>query len=187
MKEELSDLYIDYLVSSFGATTATGLSVLLEGEISHDKITRMLSEPAHTSKDLWLRVKPTVREMESDDGILAIDDSIDEKPSTDESPLICYHYDHSKGRNVKGINFITALYHNQGLSLPVGVHLVIKSEYETDTKTGNWSRKALFTKNDYCRSLIAQAVKNQLKFRYVLTDIWFACSETMKFIHHKYC
>lgn len=79
------------MISSFGATTATGLSGLLEGEISHDKITRMLSEPAQTSKELWLRAKPTVREVESDDGVLVIDDSIEEKPSTDESPLICYH------------------------------------------------------------------------------------------------
>jgi hypothetical protein len=66
----------------------------------------------------------------SDNGVLIIDDSITEKPSTDESPLICWHYDHAKDRMVKGVNFISALYHSNDVSLPVGVHLVIKSDYE---------------------------------------------------------
>jgi len=58
---------------------------------------------------------------------LIIDDSLLEKPSTDESALICHHYDPSKGRTVKGINFLSALYHSQGATLPVGVHLVLKN------------------------------------------------------------
>ena len=185
MKNETLELYIDYLISSFNATTATDLSRVLDGDISHDVITRLLASPAQTAKDLWLRVKPLVREIESKEGVLIVDDSILEKPSTDESPLICYHYDHCQGRSVKGINFISAVYHNQEVCLPVGVHLVMKSDYEVDLKTGKHKRKALFTKNHYCRSLLAQAVQNQLKFRYVLTDIWFASSENMMFICHE--
>jgi DDE superfamily endonuclease len=184
MTDAIQDLYIDYLISSFGAVTATGLSAVLDGEISHDKITRMLAQPAQTSKDLWGEVKPFVRKIESDDGVLIVDDSIVEKLFTDESPLISYHYDHSKDRVVKGINFISALYHSQEISLPVGIHLVIKSDYEVDPKTGKRKRKALFTKNCYCRSLLAQAVQNNLSFRYVLMDIWFASAENLMFIHH---
>ena len=60
MKNDLLELYIDYLISSFGATTATDLSKVLDGGVSHDSITRMLASPAQTSKDLWLRVKPLV-------------------------------------------------------------------------------------------------------------------------------
>jgi len=193
MKDSVQDLYIDYLISAFGAVTATGFSEMLDGAISHDKVTRMLSQPAQTSKDLWLRVKPLVRQAESDDGVLIIDDSIVEKPSTDESSLVCWHYDHSKDRTVKGINFpstssghrISAVYHNQGVSLPVGVHLVMKSEYETDPKTGKRKRKALFSKNHYCRSLLTQAVQNSLRFRYILMDIWFSSSENIMFIKHE--
>lgn len=190
MQNEVQDLYIDYIISSFGAVTATNLSEVLDGAISHDKVTRMLAQPPQTSKDLWLRVKPLIRAIESDDGVLIIDDSITEKPSTDESPLICWHYDHSKDRMVKGVNFISALYHSNDVSLPVGVHLVIKSDYETDPKTGKRKRKAMFTKNHYCRSLLAQAVQNNLRFRYVLMDIWFASAENIMFIRHdldKHC
>ena len=48
----LLDLYADYLISSFGPTTATGLSALLEQRVSHDKITRFLSKSQFTSADL---------------------------------------------------------------------------------------------------------------------------------------
>jgi len=34
------DLYTDYLLSSTGPTTATGLSRLLDGTLSHDHVTR---------------------------------------------------------------------------------------------------------------------------------------------------
>jgi hypothetical protein len=35
MDKSLLELYTDYLISSFGQTTATGLSQLLDGQISH--------------------------------------------------------------------------------------------------------------------------------------------------------
>ena len=53
MTKELLDLYSDYLLSSFGTTTATGLSRLLDGAVSHDQVTRFLSEKVKTSSDLW--------------------------------------------------------------------------------------------------------------------------------------
>src|SRR6266545_4288641 len=114
--QQLLDLYSDYLISSFGATTATGLSKLLEGDLSHDQITRFLSGPEHTAADLWQVVKPLVRQVQSPDGALIIDDSIAEKPYSDENDIVCWHYDHTKDRQVKGINFISALYHSQGVS-----------------------------------------------------------------------
>jgi len=69
--------------------TATALSRLLGGEISHDQVTRFLASPAKTSADLWRVVTPLVRQIESQDGVLTLDDSIEEKPSTDENELSC--------------------------------------------------------------------------------------------------
>ena len=102
MEFKILDLYTDYLISSFGQTTATGMAKLLDNKMSHDKITRFLSSREFTSKDLWKFSKKIVREIESSDGVIAIDDSIEEKPYTDENELICWHFDHSKGRSVKG-------------------------------------------------------------------------------------
>lgn len=42
--------------------------------------------------------------MQSVKGVLIIDDSIEEKPFTDENEIFACHYDHSKERNVNGIN-----------------------------------------------------------------------------------
>ena len=52
MNQELLELYSDHLLSSFGATTATGLSDMLDGEISHDRVTRFLAEDDYDSQGL---------------------------------------------------------------------------------------------------------------------------------------
>jgi len=179
---KLLDLYSDYLISAFGQTTATGLSSLLNGEISHDQVQRSLAGEEQTSADLWRIVKPHVRNIESEDGVAIVDDSIAEKPYTDENDIICWHYDHSQQRTVKGINFVTCLYYNQGVSLPVGFELVRKTERYTDPKTGKEKRRADKTKNEMYRDLLQQAVRNQIPFKYVLNDIWFAAAENMKFV-----
>ena len=140
MNQSMLDLYTDYLISSFGPTTATGLSRLVDGEVSHDQVTRFLAAPAKTSADLWRLVKPMLRQVESPDGVLIFDDSIEEKPYTDENDLICRHWDHAKERHVKGINFITAFYATETVSVPVAFDLVTKTELYTDAKTGKKAR-----------------------------------------------
>ena len=183
--KELLDIYTDYLISSFGLTTGTGLSRLLDGAISHDRIQRFLASPARSGKDFWKVVKPYVRRIQCDEGVLIVDDSISEKPYTDENEIICWHYDHSKGRSVKGINFITALYHAQAVSLPVGYHLVEKTEFYIDKKTGQEKRRSPVTKNEVYQQLLRQAVGNLIPFRYVLNDVWFASAKNMKFVKHE--
>lgn len=133
---KLLDLYSDYLISAFGQTTATGLSSLLDGEVSHDQMQRSLAGAEQTSADLWRIAKPHVRQIESDEGVMIVDDSIAEKPCTDENDIVCWHYDHSQQRTIKGINFVTCLYHSQGVSLPVGFELVRKTERYTDPQDG---------------------------------------------------
>ena len=134
MDKQLLDIYSDYLLCSFGMTTATGLSALLDGAISHDKITRFLSGSDFTSADLWYLVKPLARQIQNQDAVLIFDDSIEEKLYTDESELICWHWDHCFHRNVKGVNFLTGLYHAKEAALPVAFELLKKSEWETSKK-----------------------------------------------------
>jgi hypothetical protein len=180
--QPIADLYSDYLLASFGATTATGLSELLEGEISHDQVTRYLAGPKKTAPDLWRTVKAFVREVQSETGVLIIDDSSEEKPYTDENDIVWWHYDHSKDRMLKGINFLTALYSSQGVSVPVGFHLVAKTEKYIDAKTQKEKRRSPVSKNEVCRALIKQAVRNRIAFRFVLFDVWFASAENMVFL-----
>ena len=182
MNNKLFDLYSDYLLSSFGQTTATGLSRLLDGEVSHDQVTRMLSGQKLTAKTWWQMIKPHVRQIQSSDGVLIFDDSIVEKPHTDENDIICWHYDHSKGTSVKGINFITALYYSQGVALPVSFEIIAKTEIYLDKKTGKERRRSTVTKNDYFRQMALRACQNQIEFHTILADIWFSSSENICFV-----
>jgi hypothetical protein len=187
--KQMLDIYSDYLIASFSQTSATGLSHLLNGEISHDQVTRFLSKDEKTSKDLWLMVKPFVKKIQSEKGFLIIDDSIEEKPYTDENEIICWHFDHSKDRSIKGINFVSCLYQsdfqNQTISLPIGFELVKKTEKFIDQKTGQEKRRSTRSKNEMAQEMIAQAVKNQVQFSLVLFDVWFSSAENISFIKQK--
>jgi hypothetical protein len=182
MNRQHLDLYTDYLLSSFGQATATGLARMVEGAVSHDQITRMLSGEKQGSAQLWQEVKATVRKIQSEEGVLILDDSIEEKAYTDENDMISWHYDHSKDRLVKGVNFVSSLYHSQGFTLPVGYVLVEKTEVYLDKKTGKTKRRSLISKNEHARKLLQTAVNNHIPFKYVLNDVWFASAENMRFI-----
>lgn len=181
MKKADIDLYTDYLLSSYSQTSATGLSAMVDGLISHDSVTRLLSARELSSKDLWLQVKSVVRQIEREDAALIFDDTIVEKCYTDENDIICWHFDHSKGRNVKGINLLNGLYHSAGASIPVAFELVHKHAY-CDLVTREHKRKSDVTKNEMMRAIIAQCLHNQLKFRYVLMDSWFSSTDNFEYI-----
>ena len=182
------DLYTDYLQVSMGLTTATGLSNIMDNAVSHDQITRMLNKRNNDSKALWLNVKSLVRQHESDDACLIFDDSISHKPYTDENDIVCWHYDHAQGRNVKGINILTTFYYTQAsdqpLRVPIAFDIIAKYE-QSDIQSKKVKRKSPVTKNELMRSQINVAIKNAVKFSYVLADSWFSSSENMKFIHEK--
>ena len=180
---ELLDIYSDYLISAFGLTTATGLATLLGGAVSHDRIQRFLANREFTSADLWRIVKPHVRAVQRDDGVVIVDDSIAEKPYTDENDIVCWHYDHAQDRTIKGINFLTVMYHAHGVSLPVSFALIAKTEHYLD-KAGKPKRRSPLSKNDYYQRLTQQAVTNQIPFTYVLNDIWYASADNMMFVKH---
>jgi len=182
--DELLDLYSDYLLSAFGQTTATGLSAMLGGQVSHDQIQRFLADRQRTSADLWRIAKPHVRKIERKAAVMIVDDSIAEKPYTDENDIICWHYDHAKDRMVKGLNFMSALYHSAGTSLPVGFELISKTEHYLDPKDGKEKRRSKIGKNELYQNLLKQAVRNQISFKYVLNDVWFASADNMMFVKH---
>jgi hypothetical protein len=180
----LLDLYTDYLICSSGLVTATGLSEVVDNEISHDKVTRFLLNYEGSTKALWQQVKPLVRKLEKTDiGYLVIDDTIEEKPYTDSSELINFHYSHAKHKHVKGINILTSILRYGEIAIPIDYHLVTKPTEYID-KNNKVKYKSDINKNEVSRTLIDNAIRNQIKFEYVLADIWFSSSDNMKHIHN---
>ena len=178
---QLLDLYSDYLIASFGQTTATGLSKLV-ADLSHDQVTRFLGGQELLDKDLWGIVKPHLRRVQADDAVLILDDTVEEKPSSDESDLINWHFDHTVNRSVKGVNLLSALYFSQNVALPVSLHFVLKTELFTDPKTGKDRWQSKVTKNEIAQLMIASVLKKQIPFRYVLADTWFSSADNMNYI-----
>lgn len=176
------DLYTDYLIVNQGQTTATGLEALLEGKLKHDSVTRSLNEKDYGSKDLWIAVKQFVRKIETKEGVLILDDTIEEKPYMDENDMICWHHDHCQKRTLKGINQLTALYYSKQVSLPVGYEIITKTKWVKDAKTGKDKRISAITKQERFRRLISQSITNGLVFSYILADSWFASAENINFI-----
>jgi hypothetical protein len=72
-----------------------------------------------TSKELGKVIKKTVREIETGEGVLIFDDTLQEKPHSKGNDLICWHYDHCVNRSVKGINLLNCVYYSKETSLPV--------------------------------------------------------------------
>jgi len=185
LQDKLLDIYSDYLISQNKHATATGLSELLPGELSHDQVTRFLHSGNYGSKELWLYVKQLVRQQENtDDGVLILDDSVEEKSYTDENEVICWHYSYAKGRHVKGINLLSCLIRYGEISFPVSYEVIKKDVRFCDIESKKEKRKSSINKNELFRKLVKQAVNNDIKFAYILADNWFSSKETIKFIHH---
>lgn len=180
---DMLDLYSDYLIFQNKYATATGLSDLVDGAFTHDKVTRFLRFEDFSSKSLWHYVKKPVRRQEGVGGVLILDDSIEEKPYTDENEVNCWHYSHAKGRVLKGINILSCMIRYDDFSVPVGYEVIKKDITYCDIKTRQLRRKSSVTKNQLFQNLIAQAITNKVIFDYVLADNWFGSKANMAYIH----
>ncbi|TYP81141.1 MULTISPECIES: hypothetical protein [Nitrosomonas] len=86
MKTKYPNLYTDYLISTTGYATATELSPMLDGEMSHNQVTRFLSERKYTSRN-WQEVKSVVRQIEQEEDYLIFDESVQRKPGQTRTRL----------------------------------------------------------------------------------------------------
>lgn len=176
--DRMLDIYSDYLIAQNQYATAVGLSDLLEGRISHDKITRFLNGKESASKELWEHIKPEIRKIAQDvGGVLILDDTIEEKAYTDENEIMCWHYSHTKGRCVKGVNLLSCLVRYGDIALPIAYEPICKDVFFRDITTKKVKRQASVSKNQMFRSMIAQAMTNGVKFDYILSDTWFGAKK----------
>lgn len=185
--QTIASIYGDYLLVT--GKHATGLSSMLEGELSHDLVTRMLKDFRDGDKMLWSAVKSSVRRVERADGILVFDDTVEEKSCMEENEIISWHFDHTKGKSVKGLNQLTAFYYcedeqSQGVSIPVSYELVRKTQEKWDAKREKYKRISAERKNEMMMRMLRGCVSKKLKFKYIVADKWYASSATMMQIHH---
>ena len=167
--DNLDEKYVDFLLTTNKQASGKAFSRVFDNKISHDQITRLLNNTdTFSSAKLWQVVKPLCEELAYKDNVLIFDDTLIEKPDTKENEIVMYHFDHVKGRSVKGICMVTALYHAGLMNIPVCVDVVKKSKDRT--------------KQQMFRDLLCQCQVNNLEFKHVLADKWYASTENMCFI-----
>lgn len=192
-KSNLLDLYTDFLMTSPNVASALIMSKMLQDTYSHDSITRMLAQDELDQSLFWKIIKPTIRQVESEDGIISIDDTIENKPYSDENELISWHFDHTVGKSVKGINIVTFNYSSQHddliMKLPVSFELVRKDKLveKTEKKEGKFLtrmvRQASVSKIELVRKRLQVLVfQNQIKFKYVTFDTWYSDADLISYI-----
>ena len=124
--------------------------------------------------------------------VLVVDNSILEKAHNDANELIFIHWDHSQQRYVKGLNFVSLLYQAGELALSLAVELVRETIPVYHPKTQITSCQSPFTKNEYLQQLLRVALpgrlQQQVAYRYLLADSWYASAENMTLVraldHH---
>ncbi|PCJ16813.1 MAG: IS701 family transposase [Candidatus Cloacimonadota bacterium] len=186
MINNLMEYYTDYILSSFGQVTATGLSKMTDNKFSHDQVSRFLNSSKLSSKNIWEVTKPfykkyTIKSKESE--VLIVDDSVVEKPYSQENDLVNWHYDHCSGKTVKGMNLLSLLHSTSTFDLPVGYEIVKKDKL---VKVKNkLKRKSSVGKNEVFRNLVDKAIDNNISFKYILGDSWFGSKKNMEHIAKK--
>ena len=123
--------------------------------------------------------------------VLIVDDLVLEKAHTDANELICTHWNHRQQRYVKGLNFVSLRYQAGELALSIAVELVRKTVPVYQPKTQQTSYQRPFTKNEYLlllRVALPGWPQQQVAYRYLLADSWYASAENMTLVralgHH---
>ena len=67
---KVNDIYVNYLITQHGQSTATGCAELIDNDVKHDSFTLMFSIEDYDSTFIWESTKRQVRKIEDSDGFL---------------------------------------------------------------------------------------------------------------------
>lgn len=186
---KISKIYKTFLLSQNNQSSATKLSKILNNKYSHDKITRFLKNVNLSQTNLWNNVSSNLnfqKTLKNNETCLIIDDTIIPKEYRRETDQTCWHYDHAKGRCVKGIQYMTCFLTNVQYNVPINYRIIEKTEKYEDKVTKKQKRKSKLTKNEYFREMLKQSSKKlKSNFKYVLSDSWFCSKSNIEFINNK--
>lgn len=175
------NLYVDYLLSGSSVISAVDLSVAVEERFSHDQVSRMLSSGAVNDKTLYQKGKDFIKGR-AIEGVstVSIDDSIAEKPYSEENGVVNWHYDHTKGCCVKGINFVSALWSDGEVNVAMSLQVVEKELVFNENK-GAEQWKVKKSKNALFCEMVERLTRSR-KVDYVLSDSWYSSKDNMKHV-----
>jgi len=186
--QRLQEIYINFTISSFEKIEMTKLAKLTGS--SHDIFTKhlLLNNLLDDDRRLWKSIKPFLRTYENEDsGCIIIDDMLMHKPWTKINDVVCWHYDHVSQRMEKGILMLNFHYTDaSGISIPLGYEIITKTENIWSEEYQKYLKKSLYTKNEIMQDkLNILYYHNEVKFKYILFDKWFASTKNLVFIEEE--
>ena len=132
--------------------------------MSHHSVNRFLQREDFAPKDLFMEV---AARLILDGGTLSVDDTVLDKPYSNYTAFIGYHYSGKHHKAVKGINLITLYYTDiKGYSLPVNFRIY-------DSADGK-------SKNDYFLEMLKEVLVWGLRPAFVTGDSWYSSAANLK-------
>lgn len=155
-------MYIGFTLAEPYSATCTTLAEVMG--ISHDSVNRFLARESYSPRDLFNEVKSG---LSLKGGSVSVDDSVIDKPYSQEMDLVGYFWSGKHHRVVKGINLITLYYVDpQGRGAPVNYRVY-------DPADGK-------TKNDYFQEMLAEVMAWGLDPAFVSGDSWYSSLQNLK-------
>lgn len=161
------DLYTKFLIANHNRYSGVELSKTSHESLSHDTVSRWLSDQNFSSEDLWPQVQNLV---EKKIGYLVCDDSVLDKRFSRKNELVGRHWSGNEHRLLCGIDLVNLVWTKGEECIPVDYRI-----YESE-KVGKK------TKNDHFRDMLDVAKTRGFKPLYVLADCWYGSVENMKHI-----
>lgn len=163
------DLYCSFLQVTCQRYSALTLSEVSPVELSHDAISRWLTETKCQPKDIWEAAKNEILSR-NQSGILVADETVIDKSRSDKIELTSWLYSGTEHDIVKGIGLLNFLWNtNRGEVIPMDYRIYQPPE---DGKT----------KNDHFREMLILTYKRSVKPEAVVADSWFSSLDNVKLI-----
>jgi hypothetical protein len=161
------ELYISFLEVTSTRYSALSLSEVAPESIglSHDSVTRWLTNAKVQPKDLW---KVSEKEIRDKPGILAFDDVVINKSRSSKMELVRWQYSGAEHKVIKGIGVVNSLWQTS------------KDEYTPiDYRIWNPPEDGK-TKNEHFRDMLSSAKSRGLTPEMVVADSWYSSLKNLK-------
>jgi len=160
-------LYVQFLIAAQSNFSCSELGKVSPGSMAHDAPTRSLKRGKLTPAILWKNVRAHI---EVSAGYLIADDTVLDKPRSQDINLVHWQYSGTHHDVVKGIGLETLLWTGKDNEhIPVDYRVYDK---DTDGKT----------KNQHFQDMIRSALHRGFSPEYILMDTWYTSLENLKLI-----
>ncbi len=161
------DLYCTFLRVTSQRYSALSLSEVSPIDLSHDSISRWLTEAKCQPKDIW---KEAENQVLSTSGVLIADETILDHNRSKKIELVRWQYSGTVHDIIKGIGMLNFLWVDDKNSVcPMDFRIY---EPKEDGKT----------KNEHFREMLKLAKRREVKPEAVLANSWYSSLDNLKYI-----